>query len=217
MNEHKSKHVQSTLHQGPPNAPAVHDEAPFAPAGQGITWPLGWYWYWEESFRSFSRWICPRSDKACCPATPGSHPANCLKTCTLEIVWSKSKYTCFTNASGLTALATGTFGSTAMFSAAFAIFGVAAVLQTPLKPSGGGGGATLPLAAAWQMPLKPVGGGGGTGGTSSCTRGCRGGAISPCWAGGGHAIWLNRCNKSLRAWLYSTNSSLLLCLHYLCT
>ena len=51
--------------------------------------------------------FAPRSDKACCPATPGSHPANCLKTCTLEIVWSKSKYTCFTNASGLTALATG--------------------------------------------------------------------------------------------------------------
>ena len=79
---------------------------------------------------------------------PAPNPANCLKTCTLEIVWSKSKYTCFTNASGLTALATGTFGSTAMFSAAFAIFGVAAVSQTPLKPSGGGGGATLPLAAA---------------------------------------------------------------------
>ena len=144
----------------PPKAPAVHDAAPFTPAGQGITWPLGWYWYWEESFRSFSRWICPRSDKACCPATPGSHPANCLKTWTLEIVWSKSKYTCFTSASDFSALAA--FGSTGT-AAAFAIFGTASALKTPLKPSGGGGGA-LPLAVALQIPLKPVGGGGGTAG-----------------------------------------------------
>ena len=152
--------TSSDSQKGPPKAPAVHDAAPFTPAGQGITWPLGWYWYWDESFRSFNRWICPRSDKECCPATPGSHPASCLKTCTLEIVWSKSKYTCFTDED----FSFATFGSAD--AAAVLAFGVASALKTPLKPSGGGGGA-LPLAAAWQIPVKPVGGGGGT--AADCT------------------------------------------------
>ena len=35
--------TSSDSQKGPPKAPAVHDAAPFTPARQGITWPLGFY------------------------------------------------------------------------------------------------------------------------------------------------------------------------------
>ena len=140
---------------GPPKAQEVQ-LAPGTPAADGTMWPVPLWYVYCCSFNISKRWICPRSESACGASTPGSHPASCLKTWILEMVWSKSKYTCFKLPCPLCSCwMAADFGGPD--------------LHMPVKPTGGGAGS--------------AGGAGGAG--HNATVDCLGGATSPGTGGGG--------------------------------